>query len=172
MTCQNRSVTQLSVLPDGVMPTVVCSQSTYIYYREDGDLYFYDAAIATEFNLFHMTCRTSTTLGVIDTYKLYFGITTETITDINIETYLTKIPYSNTAVTGTITATIAAPKSNTIYVIIPTAKDFTITESGFNIRNSFTQSTQITIASVVYRIYKTASTKTYTINSSFIITLV
>ena len=171
MFCQNKAVLPLSLMPNGVMPTVKCGVSTYLYYREDGDLYFYDADIKTEFNLFHLTCRTSTTPGVIPTDIIYFGITNQSITVDTVKTLLNSYSYGNTSIAVTIFASAQSPKVNTIHVVVPAVKSFTITQNGINVRPSFTEIGTIVINTVTYKLYSTASNKYIDTDSVFIIGL-
>lgn len=171
MACQNKSITPLSLLPDGVMPVPKCGKSTFLYYREDGDLYFYDADIKTEFNLFHLTCRTSTETGTIPTNSLYFGITDQNIIDTNIKLLLTQYSYGNTSIAVTIFATPENPKVDKISILIPIGKVFNITQNGFTVRPSFTEIGNIALDDITYTLYNTANDKFIDMDSTFIITL-
>jgi len=172
MFCQNKAVLPLSLMPNGVMPTVKCGVSTYLYYREDGDLYFYDADKKIEFNLFHLTCRTATTPGTIPTDTMYFGIANQPITIDNVKTLLGAYSYGNTSIAVTIFATPEAPKQNTIHIVIPAVKAFTITQNGINVRPTFTEIGTIVVDTVTCKLYSTASNKYIDMDSTFIITLI
>lgn len=171
MFCQNKAVLPLSLMPNGVMPTVKCGVSTYLYYREDGDLYFYDANIKTEFNLFHLTCRTATTPGIIPTDNLYFGIANQPITPTNVKTLLSAYSYGNTSIAVTIFATPQSPRVDTIHIVVPAVKTFTITQNGINIKPAFTEIGSIIVDTVTCKLYSTSSNKFIDIDSTFIIGL-
>lgn len=171
MFCQNKAVLPLSLMPNGVMPTVKCGVSTYLYYREDGDLYFYNADMKTEFNLFSLTCRTSTEQGVIPTDTLYFGIANQSVLTTNIKVLLTPYSYGNTSIAVNIFATPESPKVDTISIAIPTGKVFSITQNGFDIKPSFNEIGNFTLDGAMYTLYSTENNKYIDMDSIFIITL-
>jgi len=150
----NKDAVNLGTLPAGVFPVYSQPDSLYLYYRENGHLYFYNCLLQYEWDLTALQPPITINTPTSELYDLYIGITTATITSGNIDTVLSKSSIYLSNVANTILNGSSTPIEGNAYVVVPANKSFKITQNSIDITGQYSQIGTVIINNILYNIWK------------------